>query len=324
MRSFAPGEVIFFGEHAVVYGRSAVAGAISLGIEAEATPLEGRIEIISHLGRVVGVLESGRVRAIQTHDLLEPLLPLFEAAFMKAGRSVGMRVEIRSSIPEQSGLASSAAVSSALLRLVFSFLGHPVTPAEFVDLVYQSEIRIQKRGSILGSACTAVGGFVEVKKGAWRPLHVARADFPVFVADTRERCATWKTTQAVKELLDRDPNGTEGLFDEMDAIAVEGQKMLETDRLEAVGRLMNENQERLSRLGVSTAKIDAFLKAAAPYVLGGKITGAGGGGCVVCLPKEGAEAELAALAARHDCAALSAKLSGEGARLLDGERACKR
>jgi mevalonate kinase len=54
---------------------------------------------------------------------------------------------------------------------------------------------------------------------------------------------------------------------------------------EAVGRTMTENQIMLKSIGVSCPELDALIKAAAPSSLGAKLTGAGGGGCMVALTK---------------------------------------
>ena len=48
---------------------------------------------------------------------------------------------------------------------------------------------------------------------------------------------------------------------------------------------MTENQIMLKSIGVSSPELDALIKAAAPSSLGAKLTGAGGGGCMVALTK---------------------------------------
>ena len=66
---------------------------------------------------------------------------------------------------------------------------------------------------------------------------------------------------------------------------------------EAVGHAMSENHILLRNLGVSSPELESLIRAAAPTALGAKLTGAGGGGCMVALtrhPKQTSEAiELA-------------------------------
>ena len=80
-------------------------------------------------------------------------------------------------------------------------------------------------------------------------------------------------------------------------IARRGIQHLKNGDYEAVGRAMSENQIMLQGLGVSCPELENLIRAAAPTSLGAKLTGAGGGGCMVALtrnPKQTSEAiELA-------------------------------
>lgn len=80
-------------------------------------------------------------------------------------------------------------------------------------------------------------------------------------------------------------------------IARRGIKSLLEGDFESVGRAMTENQLMLQGLGVSCPELETLIRAAAPSSLGAKLTGAGGGGCMIALtrhPKQTSEAiELA-------------------------------
>lgn len=291
LESFAPGEVIFFGEHSVVYGRLGLACSIGLGIRMQAERRsDGGFSITSHLGRFEGRCTADGLQAGQSAPELTPLGELTDLFFKKTGRSVALDIRIDSELPEQSGLASSAAVSSALIDLLSRAAGVLLTDAERVDWVYRGELAIQKRGSVIGSATTALGGWISVLNGMWE-----RRDLPSTVAiaviDTLERCPTSITTGIVKARLDSDRPGTERTFDRMDRIACEGLAAIKNSDWAEVGRCMAQNQEQLKELGVSTARIDRCIDAIRPFVLGAKITGAGGGGCLVCLLDPSVSAE---------------------------------
>jgi mevalonate kinase len=86
---------------------------------------------------------------------------------------------------------------------------------------------------------------------------------------------------------------------------------------------MTENQHFLKTLGVSTARIDGLTAALSGFVHGVKITGAGGGGCVVCLPKDGMEGPIAEAARKSGCEVLPVALSKEGTRRIEPEAACR-
>ncbi|MFQ3317877.1 MAG: mevalonate kinase [Candidatus Poseidoniaceae archaeon] len=80
-------------------------------------------------------------------------------------------------------------------------------------------------------------------------------------------------------------------------IARRGIQSLREGDYAAVGRAMTENQIMLQGLGVSCPELENLIRAAAPTALGAKLTGGGGGGCMVALttnPKQTSEAiELA-------------------------------
>ena len=300
-----------------------MAAAINRGIEARAAPIDGRVEIRSELGKFQASLEGHRLARVQSDSLLKPFGPLFSNLFTRFRKAVGMKIEIRSSIPEQSGLASSAAVSAALIRLGLLFLEEKVPVETLVDWIYESEIEIQKRGSILGSSCSVLGGFVTVKNGKWGRLDIQGKNPEILVIDSRERCATSKTTAHVKRKLDRDRKATEALFDEMDDIAQAGKKQIEEGNWPGVGSLMNQNQVYLQRLGVSTPKIDSLIREIKDWVWGSKITGAGGGGCVVCIPKEKQGKKLAERVAHLNCRVLKSEISRVGVRSAGRRTLCK-
>ena len=308
----------------MVYGKTAVAAAISRGIEVRGFPLRGRLEIESPLGRLEADLQGERLARLQADKALAPLQYIFSDLFSRFHRAVGLKIAIHSSIPDRAGLASSAAVSSALIALIFSFLGERWKVEEAVELVYASELRIQRRGSVIGSSCTVNGGFVCVSNGKWRRLAIQPEGLEILIVDTGERCATSDTTARVRGLWNRDPKGAGALFDEMNEIAEEGRRRLEQKKWDEVGSLMNRNQERLRWLGVSTPRIDSLTRELRDWVYGAKITGAGGGGCVLCLPKEGAEKRIAEIVMREGGVLLEADLCGEGVCSRSEETLCRR
>ena len=54
---------------------------------------------------------------------------------------------------------------------------------------------------------------------------------------------------------------------------------------DAVGRAMSENHLLLRNIGVSCPELESLITAAAPTSLGVKLTGAGGGGCMIALTR---------------------------------------
>ena len=117
-----------------------------------------------------------------------------------------------------------------------------------------------------------------------------------------------------------------------DALAAEPERMREIEAIgtvarrglaalvagdyEAVGHAMSENHLLLRNLGVSSPELETLIQAAMPSSLGVKLTGAGGGGCMVALtrdPKQTSEAiELAG------GRTLISRIGNEGVRIEQG------
>lgn len=87
-----------------------------------------------------------------------------------------------------------------------------------------------------------------------------------------------------------------------------------TAQLHAIGKLMTTNHHLLNAIGVGHAALDTIVAAAAEYGAYAKLTGAGGGGCAVCLLSPGTDSEaLQARLAQHGFACFSTQVAGPGA-----------
>lgn len=140
-------------------------------------------------------------------------------------------------------------------------------------------------------------------KDATRMWHIHEMSPPInsddvylVIGNTGVHAPTGKQVAKVAEMLQQDPSRMKEI-DTIGQIARRGIKALKEGDFAAVGRTMTENQLMLSSIGVSSPQLDNLIKAASPSSLGAKLTGAGGGGCMVALtrnPKETSDAiELA-------------------------------
>jgi len=319
IKSFAPGEIILFGEHSVVYGRKALAVSIEKGIETEFFSFDD-IRVDSELGTLKASL--GTDAALEVSEVSEPLKPfvnMIERCFSYAGLEKGFKAVIASGIPVSSGLASSASVSASFIAGLLAYLGRYIGKKELLDMVFSSEIDIQKRGSIIGPACAVYGGMVEVSEGVIKnhPLPGDLGD--IVIINSKEKCSTAVTVDMVKSKLDEDPDGVQKIFDDMHRIACDGQKVIKEGDMSSLGILLNENQKYLKILGVSTKKIDKCISEIEPYVYGTKITGAGGGGCLFSLIRDTCSDKVRGIAENLGLDAFKAHFRGHGVE-VNGER----
>jgi mevalonate kinase len=128
------------------------------------------------------------------------------------------------------------------------------------------------------------------------PIPVGGEELFLVIGNTGIHAPTAAQVAKVAQAIQNDSERIKEI-ETIGTIARRGIAALKSGDYEAVGRAMTENQIMLRGLGVSCPELDHLVRAAAPSSLGAKLTGAGGGGCMVALtydPKTTSEAiELA-------------------------------
>lgn len=282
VRCSAPGKAILFGEHAVVYGKPAIAVPVTQ-VEATASmepapPGSGLMLIAADLG------ESFNLAAAP------PDAPLAVAARLTLAHLTASAPDatltVRSTIPIASGLGSGAAVSTALVRALATFIGSSLTPAEVSDLVYQVE-KIH-HGTPSGIDNTVIAYerpvyFFRTASSGPELLSVG-APFNLLIADTGLPSPTKRLVSRVRIGWQREPPRYEALFDQIGDVVREARRQIEAGSVRALGPLMNENHALLVDLGVSSPILDMLVDVArAAGAMGAKLSGAGQGGNILAL-----------------------------------------
>ncbi len=318
--AFAPGVVKLFGEHAVVYGRPALAAAVSLGIHVEASRHPGdHVEIVpsgthAEIGRVL--LREGSMAA-------EPDAPSLRAAFRYVAHAVevasrefgvrgGVRLAIRSDLPQGVGLATSAAVTAATLLALLGVAGHEPSREELARLTYRVEREVQGIASPMDSTVTCMGGTILIEPSGWTRARVG--DMRLVLAIVPRTATTGDLVRRVRGLLEAHGDAVERVLDAIGAIVREAVRRVEEGDLEGVGRLMYMNHWLLSALGVGDGRADALVRSLGEAAYGAKISGAGGGGTVVILPRD--VGAVMAIARALGFNAVEVDVDLQGARLM--------
>lgn len=279
----APGKVILFGEHAVVYGQPAIAAPVA-GVAAKAviTP-----DISALKGRVL--IEAPQISlAADLNDLPadNPVAAAVSAALgaLEIDQPPAFKLRVNSTIPIAGGLGSGAAVSVAILRAVSAFLGHPFTDEQASALAFEVEKLHHGTPSGIDNTVIAFGKPVYFVKG--QPPEFMRVEKPLqlVIADTGKSTPTRVTVGAVRAAWQADEPRSERIFEKIGALAKEARKALEAGDNEDLGLLMNSNHELLLELDVSSPELDALVAAAhSAGALGAKLSGGGRGGNVIAV-----------------------------------------
>ncbi|MFE4513567.1 mevalonate kinase [Kitasatospora sp. NPDC056783] len=289
----APGKVILFGEHAVGYGRPAIATPIDRGLTLTATLRDG--EPGTRDGEpgtpVVGPPSEDARR-------LAAALGTAAACFSLAPHRIALGIV--SDLPARCGLGSSAALSVTLLRALADLCRGALGRAELLERAGAVEAAFHGTSSGLDVAAVGLGGTVWFQRTASPRatlLPVGRA-FDLVVATTARRRSTAHQVSEVRRCAQDRPDVLDRHFTRLGGLAAAGREALRTGDLTALGVLLDEAQEPLADLGLSTPALDrAIATARTAGALGAKLTGAGGGGAVVALAPGNAPAVAAVLRA---------------------------
>ena len=278
----APGKVILFGEHAVVYGRPAIAVPVRQ-VEAKVTVEPAQTEGQRPTIRASDLDQTFRVDPENTSN---PLVVATASTLrhLEVGFEQDLLIQIESSVPVGRGLGSSAAVSAALVRAVARYFGVELSPQEVSRLTYETEVMHHGTPSGIDNTVIAYDQPIYFVRGqpvehfdVGRPLHLV-------IADTGSTTPTHETVGDVRAGWQRDPATYEALFDEIGEIVDAARAAIAEGDLVEVGRLMDENHARLRQLDVSCDKLDHLVYAArGAGAMGAKMSGGGRGGNIVAV-----------------------------------------
>jgi mevalonate kinase len=295
-QSSAPGKIILFGEHAVVYGRPAIAAPVS-GVQATATvtpaaPGNGLLLELPDIGERV---------PISGDSVHLPLARVALLTLQALGRDLApdWTLVVRSTIPVASGLGSGAAAATAIVRALAATDGVTLSPAQVSALVYESEKLFHGTPSGVDNTVIAYGMPVWFVRGEQPQPFTIVKPFTLVVGDTGVASPTSITVGDVRRGWQADPAHFDALFDAIGGRTQAARRAIEGGDNAALGPLMDQNHDYLRMIGVSSAELDRLCQAARQAgALGAKLSGGGRGGNMIALARP-AEAERIAQALLH-------------------------
>jgi mevalonate kinase len=285
LEASSPAKAILFGEHAVVYGKPALAISLDRRMVVRVFPS-------SQPSVDGGPLSMRKHRYIRW-------------AYENMWHGPPLAFRTRSSIPSASGLGSSAALSCSVAA-IFNYLKGGYTEESTARSSFEIEYNVQGRASPTDTSCSTHGNGIlvsyepgdellwSIHKGetTWHIHHIVPPDLELVVGYTRKPSITPIQVDKVRSFYQRSGFARETV-EEIGDLVTDGLKALKGSDLVEMGRIMDMNHSLLSILGVTSKEIDKLRDAAGPLSFGTKLTGAGGGGSILALtdrPKEVSEA----------------------------------
>ncbi|MFN2224771.1 MAG: mevalonate kinase [Anaerolineae bacterium] len=277
----APGKVILFGEHAVVYGRPAIAAPVT-EIQARATvepapPGQG--------ARIVA-MDVGQQFLVREEAQENPLARIAQLTLRRVGQAPDpdLTITITSDVPIARGMGSGAAVSTAIVRALAAHFEHWLPSREISDLVYQAEVLYHGTPSGIDNTVIAFEKPVFfVKDEGWEFFWVG-SPLLLAIADTGIQSSTRKVVSDLRRRYEADPDHYRLLFDRVGEIVARARAAIERGEVARLGQLMNRNHRLLQAMDVSCPELDRLVGAAREGgALGAKLCGAGRGGNMIAL-----------------------------------------
>jgi mevalonate kinase len=279
----APGKVFLFGEHAVVYGKPGIAMAIKprvfVTVRNTKRPQRAKSPYIDGCFEAMGVLGS---------------------------------VYINSQIPSSSGLGSSAAVTVATLSAINDEFSLHKTREDIADMAFEIEKKVQKgRASPTDTTVSMYGGIVLITGGSRRRL--PPQNMHLVIGDSLVSHSTTKMVELVGNLKKKHPGIVDPILDAIQGVSMSAIHHLNNPK--ELGRYMDMNHALLEALGVGHPQLSKIvLVARAQGAFGAKITGAGGGGCMIALCPKHLKMRIASAIEACEARAIVTGIDTEGAR----------
>ncbi len=284
----AVGKIILMGEHAVVYGKPAVAIPFpKVSIKTTITETAGQVELdcLYHQG----LLAEAPKELLGLHKLISKLA---DSLNEKAG---GFKIKIESTIPPGRGMGSSAAVAAAVTRALHSFFDRPLAKSALLNWIEVSEKVVHGSPSGIDGAVVGGGKSLYFIKGKEPKILNFKTSAYLIAADTGQIGNTGEAVASVKQFLKAEPVLGQSLIEKLGHLAAETKLLLAADKTQELGNAMTEAHRSLAKLGVSNEKLDKLVKAALDNgALGAKLTGGGRGGCIIALARTESKAEVLA------------------------------
>lgn len=308
-KASAPGKVILFGEHFVVYGIKAILCAIDkrITVTAERIP-ENKIIIKSNIGELEVSLNKS-VNEISSP--LKPFVYLANKMIKKYNQAGGIKIHVKSEIPAGVGLGSSSACCVAGAAAI-SKLFEKTSKEKILELAIEAERTIFQNTS--GADCTVCtfGGLMEYDKEKGFSQIESEPNFHLVIANSNIEHSTEVVVSNVKQFKEKNEEKFSIMCQKELELVNRVNIMLKNNDLLGLGKCMKDNQEFLETIGISNEKLRKMIKIAENSSFGAKITGAGGGGCIIALSDESNLEKIISELKMNDYECFSVKIDFKG------------
>ena len=275
-----PGKAILLGEHSVVYGRHAIAVPVPLNIRVKVEEADDGVLLMIPSWGVEYYLDK---KPEERQSFEKPAALILEKMNLN---NVGMKIEVFSDIPRGMGLGGSAVLAVSIIKALNHHYKMGLSEQEINQMAYESEKIAHGNPSGIDNTIATYGYPLIYRKGEKTLKERLQIKEPLnlVLAFSKSEGLTAKTVAHVRKQWKSNQEIYDGVFDDIDAIVLNGIQAIQDNDLKQLGELMNFNQGLLNTLQVSTPELERMIHVARDAgAFGAKLTGGGGGGAMIAV-----------------------------------------
>ncbi|NPB00234.1 MAG: mevalonate kinase, partial [Crenarchaeota archaeon] len=275
--SKAPLVLKLAGEHAVVYGRTALACAIDRYVKVTLREREDGKIVFKFRDMVE---EYRRDRSSSFFRYVNECIRLIEELLGERLRGLDVSIEMSRDVLPGAGLGTSAATCVATVAALCRYLN---VKYDIAELAYNVELRVQRRASRMDTYTSSLGGVTIVRRGAVEKVELDHSWLRMGIVLLRKLKSTRELVRHVSELREREPKIVERIFDLIEEISLEILDALRVRDVDKLGKLVTRCHWLLNMLDVVDYRSNRIVIELlnSTNVAGAKISGAGYGGAIL-------------------------------------------
>ena len=276
------GKTILFGEHFVVHGVPGIVSAVDSAADSLVKRAKKGIKVTDERRVAEGYAEKKKLQQLESIERMVVAMDMNP-------KEVALDIWLGGNLPGFSGLGASAASSVAIARAIAEEFDLELSNEQINDIAYEAEKAYAGNPSGIDNTAATFGGLIWFRKNLAGGSNMIeqlsiREPVEIVICNTGIVANTKAMVAGVGERKKSYPKKYTALFKQAEELAFIARKALEAFDLRKVGKLMNVNHRLLQEIEVSCKELNFLVNLALEQgAFGAKLTGGGGGGCMVAL-----------------------------------------